>query len=236
MLKKRLYGPPFLLLWLFVKGFRYGFISNGRNRLANQGLVPGVDCGTVGWASTWVVGCVPLAGKRLGCAGGGVSSMAVEISSVTSRVAFLNSLMPVPKPLASYGSFLAPNRIRTTANIRMISQPPSIPANITFIYQQMLSHNLSPGAPGVKHQKDPPRLPTYGGATSSGQAAGQTWMAKCAATVSGNYPVSVRKSLGPSRGRRVPSERSWPATARRRWPPPLPAQAQGCVVLKGSPV
>jgi hypothetical protein len=28
---------------------------------------------------------------------------------------------------------LAPNKISTTAKMRMISQPPSIPANITFI-------------------------------------------------------------------------------------------------------
>ena len=58
MLQEGLYRPTFLLR-LFVKVFRYGFISHGRNRLANQALVPGVDCGTVCCAS----GCVGAGGK-----------------------------------------------------------------------------------------------------------------------------------------------------------------------------
>ena len=43
VLEKGLYRPTLFLLWLFVKVLRYGFISHGRNRLANQALVPGVD-------------------------------------------------------------------------------------------------------------------------------------------------------------------------------------------------
>src|ERR1039458_6414045 len=136
MLQEGLYRPP-LLLWLFVKLFRYGFISHGRNRLANQGLVPGVDCGTVCCASTCGAGWGLAAGKDRGVGGG--SSMAECISSVTSRVAFLNSLMPVPSPLANSGSFLAPNKINTKARIRMISPPPRLnKANMTFIYWQTL--------------------------------------------------------------------------------------------------
>src|SRR6266496_6306811 len=59
--------------------------------------------------------------------------MALLISLVTSLVAFLNSLMPWPRPLASSGSFLAPKRIRTTARIKTISQPPNNAANRVFI-------------------------------------------------------------------------------------------------------
>ena len=110
VLEKGFYRPALFLLW-FVKAFRYGFISHGRNRSANQDF--GVGRGLrERSAAARAGGCVPLAGNDLG--GGGVSSIAVEISSVTSRVAFLNSLMPEPRPLANSGSFLAPNRIRTT--------------------------------------------------------------------------------------------------------------------------
>jgi hypothetical protein len=75
MLQEGLYWATLFLLRLFVKVFRYGFISHGRNRLANQALVPGVDWGTVCCASTGVVGCVALEGSDLG--GGGGSSIAV---------------------------------------------------------------------------------------------------------------------------------------------------------------
>ena len=76
--------------------------------------------------------------------------MAVDISSVTSRVAFLNSLIPWPKPLASSGNFLAPNRIRTTAKIRTISQPPKNAANMIFIIANNAAFNLSPARIIVK--------------------------------------------------------------------------------------
>src|SRR5579859_5613677 len=62
--------------------------------------------------------------------------------------------MPVPKPLASSGNLLAPNRIRTTARIKIISQPPSMPANITFInHLKLLPSTLSPAGTLVKHEK-----------------------------------------------------------------------------------
>src|ERR1700743_3108591 len=66
-------------------------------------------CGGVDGAA---VCAVVFAGGSLvtGADGGGVVSE-LWISSVTSFVAFLNSLMPLPKPLASSGIFFAPNKI-----------------------------------------------------------------------------------------------------------------------------
>src|SRR5207245_2731162 len=124
VLKKGFYRAA-LFFRLFVQAFRFGFIHHSWNRSANQTLVPGEDWETVGCDSTcgWAFSAV----KRLGGGGGGVSSIELVISSVTSRVAFLNSLMPDPRPLASSGSFFAPNKMSTTAKISTISQPPSIP-------------------------------------------------------------------------------------------------------------
>ena len=76
MLQEGLYWATLFFLRLFVKVFRYGFISHGRNRLANQALVTGVDWGTVGCTSTCGVGCGMLGVNDLGGGGGG-SSMAV---------------------------------------------------------------------------------------------------------------------------------------------------------------
>src|ERR1700744_1050252 len=66
---------------------------------------------------------VVLAGGNFCGADGGEVSPEFWISSVTALVAFLNSLMPLPKPLASSGIFLAPNKINTTARIRTTSIP-----------------------------------------------------------------------------------------------------------------
>src|SRR5947209_6942453 len=63
--------------------------------------------------------------KRLGLIGG-LSPMASRRPSEALSVAFLNSLMPWPRPLASSGNFFAPNRIKTTARIKMISPPPTL--------------------------------------------------------------------------------------------------------------
>src|SRR3974390_662293 len=115
MFEKGLYRPAFFLFW-YVKALRFGFFNHDANRSAAQAFGPGEDCGTVWVASTSVVWVEPGGGlMRLG--GGGVSSIAWETSSVTSRVAFLNSLMPWPKPLANSGSFLAPKSIRMTARM-----------------------------------------------------------------------------------------------------------------------
>src|SRR5437763_16170579 len=94
-------------------------------------------------------------GSRLGGGGGGVSSMALDISSVTSRVAFLNSLMPEPRPLANSGSFLAPNKMSTAARIRTTSQPPNIPANMIFIRESVTTADkLRPDRCLVKGEKE----------------------------------------------------------------------------------
>src|SRR5882724_2689546 len=72
--------------------------------------------------------------KRLGALEE-TSSMASRIPSEALWVAFLNSLMPWPRPLASSGSLLAPNKIKTIARIKMISPPPKLNrANVGFIY------------------------------------------------------------------------------------------------------
>src|SRR5882672_6072778 len=72
------------------------------------------------------------ADKRMGT-NGEVSSSASRIPSEALWVAFLNSLIPWPRLLASSGSFLAPKRISTIARIRMISPPPRLKmANIGF--------------------------------------------------------------------------------------------------------
>src|SRR5262249_48885061 len=122
-----LYRPAFFLFDM-IQALLSRFISHGRGGLMNQAFVPGegweTDC--CGWVSAG-------GGRRLGAGGGGGSSLAAFRSAVTSRVAFLNSLMPWPNPLASSGSFLAPNNMSTTARISTISQPPIIPANMTFI-------------------------------------------------------------------------------------------------------
>ncbi len=63
--------------------------------------------------------------KRLGVIGA-LSATASRRPSEALSVAFLNSLMPWPRPLASSGNFLAPNRIKTIARIKMISPPPTL--------------------------------------------------------------------------------------------------------------
>jgi len=131
VLQERFYRAAFLFLG-GIKAFRLGVFRHSWNRSATQAWVPDVEEGVVDGEDSGGDGGVVLAGRRVG-GGGEVSSIALEISSVTSRVAFLNSRMPVPSPLASSGSLLAPNNMSTTARIRTISQPPSIPANITFI-------------------------------------------------------------------------------------------------------
>src|SRR6266542_2679051 len=75
-----------------------------------------------------------LAGGAFGGGGGGGSSTALSISSVTSRDAFLNSLMPLPSPLANSGIRLAPNKTRITTSTKT-SSPPLSPntAKIAFI-------------------------------------------------------------------------------------------------------
>src|ERR1700677_2014534 len=60
------------------------------------------------------------------CGSSTASCLCGRTSSEALLVAFLNSLMPVPKPLASSGSFLAPKRISTRARIKMISVPPRL--------------------------------------------------------------------------------------------------------------
>ncbi len=69
MLEEGLDRPTLVVLWLFVQVFRFGFVGHARNRLANQDLLPELDCGTVCCAS----GCVLLGGKDLGGGGGGSS-------------------------------------------------------------------------------------------------------------------------------------------------------------------
>src|SRR5688500_8355889 len=74
-------------------------------------------------------------------AGAGGSSTARWISSVTSLEAFLNSLMPLPRPRANSGNFFAPNSNSTTARIRIISPPPSPnTASIGFILALLCSY------------------------------------------------------------------------------------------------
>src|SRR6266700_152977 len=85
-------------------------------------------------ASSDRVNKVVTADKRLG-AQEEASSMASRIPSEALWVAFLNSLLPWPRPLASSGSLLAPNKIKTIARIKMISAPPKLNrANVGFIY------------------------------------------------------------------------------------------------------
>src|SRR5207247_2190468 len=75
-----------------------------------------------------------LAGGDFGGGAGGGSSTARSISSVTSRDAFLNSVIPLPSPLANSGIRLAPNRTRITTSTRT-SSPPLRPntAKVAFI-------------------------------------------------------------------------------------------------------
>src|SRR5207247_4075993 len=75
-----------------------------------------------------------LAGGDFGGGAGGGSSTARSISSVTSREAFLNSLIPFPSPLANSGIRLAPNKTRITTSTRT-SSPPLNPntARVAFI-------------------------------------------------------------------------------------------------------
>src|SRR5437016_5680859 len=87
--------------------------------------------GSVG-AATGVVAAVFGGGVLRG--GAGSSSIERCNSLVTSLDAFLNSLIPCPKPLASSGSFLAPKRIKTTARMRKISQPPRKAANKVKVF------------------------------------------------------------------------------------------------------
>ena len=68
-----------------------------------------------------------------GLADGGVSVVVFWISSVTSRDAFLNSLIHWPRPLANSGIFLEPNNTKMTTRIKTISMPPGIHANKIFI-------------------------------------------------------------------------------------------------------
>src|ERR1035437_9541185 len=86
--------------------------------------------GVEDWETAGCEGDDPLLGGSFGCA---LLSAALLTSSVTSREAFLNSLMPWPKPLANSGIRLAPNKTRTAPTIINISQPPGIPANMIFI-------------------------------------------------------------------------------------------------------
>ena len=66
--------------------------------------------------------------------GGGGSSMARSISSCTSREAFLNSVIPLPKPRASSGSFFAPKSSNTTARMATISGQPRKARVYTFMF------------------------------------------------------------------------------------------------------
>src|ERR1039457_3088528 len=87
-----------------------------------------------------------------------VSADAFWISSVTSRVAFLNSLMPVPSPFANSGIFLAPNKSRIAITTITISQPPKpINANMALINFYRTLENLRPLRGIVKPQKERPR-------------------------------------------------------------------------------
>src|ERR1035437_36476 len=86
--------------------------------------------GVEDWETVGCEGDDPLLGGSF-C--GALLSAALLTSSVTSREAFLNSLMPWPKPLANSGIRLAPNKTRTAPTIINISQPPGIPANMIFI-------------------------------------------------------------------------------------------------------
>src|SRR6266545_991155 len=79
-----------------------------------------------------VESALELAGGVFG--GGGGSSTARSISSVTSREAFLNSVSPLPIPLANSGIRLAPNKTRITTSTNT-SSPPLSPntAKVAFI-------------------------------------------------------------------------------------------------------
>src|SRR6266550_650555 len=122
-------------------------MTGSARRNQTLGVVEGWETVGSGWDC-------PSGGSFFWVGGGDVSSIALWISSLTSRVAFLNSLMPVPRPLASSGSFFAPNKIKTTARIRTISQPPRNAANIVFINLPSWTETKPGGAPS-KAPKSP---------------------------------------------------------------------------------
>src|SRR5437899_9938891 len=70
--------------------------------------------------------------------------------------------MPCPSPLASSGNFLAPKRIRTTARIKTISQPPNNAANRVFINIVFLMLTLGCPVGPVKHQSRDPAAGNVG--------------------------------------------------------------------------
>src|ERR1022692_3595975 len=72
----------------------------------------GLDCA---WAAV-------LAGGVLGVV---VCADSFSIESVTSREAFLNSLMPLPRPFANSGIFFAPNNTSTATRTMINSVPPN---------------------------------------------------------------------------------------------------------------
>src|SRR5438477_9681040 len=138
MLEKRFYWAA-LFRFRCVQRFPSDILGHSWNRLSAQALTPGVDWETVWAGSAWGLWAVFSGNRFWGGGGGGVSSIAWETSSVTSRVAFLNSLMPWPSPFANSGSFLAPNKIRIKARMRIISPPPKLKMpNIIFMLEKTM--------------------------------------------------------------------------------------------------
>lgn len=72
--------------------------------------------------------------------------MASRRPSEALSVAFLNSLMPWPRPLASSGNFFAPNKIKTIARIKMISPPPTLNRPNMMLIEKLLCYDGCGGA------------------------------------------------------------------------------------------